>query len=660
MKYRFSGFLLDPARHRLLAADGQPVNLNSRVFDTLKFMVEHPGELLDKAALMQAVWPDTVVEENNLNQAVTALRKALGEKPGDHRFILTEPGRGYRFVAEVEVLEDPPVPEPAQPDAGIVLEPGSKLKSRRWGTPSAAVLVVGLSLIVAYMFYQPDSEERTSLLPSEPVTSVLVTPPPVPQSVAVLPFADMSPAGDQAYFADGIAEELLNELSRVDGLHVAGRTSSFSFRDKDQDLPAIGRQLNVAHILEGSVRKAGDRVRISVQLVKAADGYHVWSQSFDRSLEDIFAIQDEIAAAVADSLSVTLGVGGPDSLSRHTPSFESYDAVLEARALMRRSGRENYARAIELLEAVVRSEPDYAEAWNSLSEAYWSSANVFIAERAEEYLEKSNQAATRAVALAPEAVWSLRTLSGIHMQAQNWLEAERLLQEARSLTLGDPTTNEWIGWFLRTVGRPGDSIDYLRRAIEVEPLALSPCFQLAVSLQSHGETEAALRQIEHCESLVGDHSLLEGLALVLAMEIDDREMFGKYMDRLDSSPDTPQSAQDFSVIMRDLYDSPAAAREYLRGIYQEPAYQDPLSRAVISIYASFFGDPELALEMFWASYRQGTLLFDAVWREVYAPTRQLPGFKDLVREAGLVDYWRASGNWGEFCRPVGDDDFECR
>jgi adenylate cyclase len=204
------------------------------------------------------------------------------------------------------------------------------------------VIILGfpLALILSWAFeLTPEGlkRERQASAGEEVTGQAVVT----EQSVAVLPFVDMSPDKDQEYFSDGIAEELLNQLSKLRGLHVAGRTSSFSFKNKDDDLQQIAEKLHVAHILEGSVRKAGNRVRITAQLIKASDGYHLWSDTFDRDLVDIFAIQDETARAVAEALSIALGVGESDLGAGGTRNFDAYDAFLAARSLRYQEGRGN-------------------------------------------------------------------------------------------------------------------------------------------------------------------------------------------------------------------------------------------------------------------------------------------------------------------------------
>lgn len=483
--------------------------------------------------------------------------------------------------------------------------------------------------------------------------------PEVQASIAVLPFVDMSPNKDQEYFSDGIAEELLNQLTRLHGLHVAGRTSSFAFKNKNEDLRAIGEKLNVANILEGSVRKAGEQVRITVQLIKASDGYHLWSQTYDRDLNDIFAIQEETAKAVADALSVTLGVGDIDFGAGGTRNFEAYDARLEAQSLLLRQGTENVAHAIRLLEKAVSLDPAYADAWSLLSTAYGIAAALWISERAEEYLEKSVQAANRAREIAPEAVQSLRVSAGLYTRDRNWVDAERSLKKVLELAPADLINVLSYGSLLLALGRPEEAIQYARQAVKTDPLSLGPSSQLALAHEINGDIDTTLRELEHAKGLIGNHVLLNGTILVFAMEVGDRVLIDKYHDIIQHDPATPPMGRSFSRTIHELLDSPEAARTALHRAYEDPDFSNPLSHSVIATYAAYFRDDKLALKILNELDEAGVLSGDTVWRPVYKGVRRLPGFKELVKKRGLVDYWRSTGNWGKFCHPVGHADFEC-
>jgi len=386
--FEFAGFRLDTAQRRLYGPDGQPIPLAARAFDTLLYLLEHPGALLDKDRLMQAVWPNVIVAENNLNQAITQLRRALGEG-----HIVTIAGRGYQFVTPVtrlttaaspEAVLDSDFGEPVQ-GAGEtpppVTQPEQASTHPRPNKSTAALyglVVVLVALAAAYLYFNqheilvgPINNQEQAVTFSAPVIpdkSVTVVGAPL-QSVAVLAFADMSPDKDQEYFADGVSEEVLNQLSMIQDLFVVGRTSSFSFKDRNEDLRVIGDKLGVSHLLEGSVRKEGNRVRVSAQLVKAADGYHLWSQTYDRTLEDIFAVQEDISTGVAQALQVSLGLGEFTRLG-WTRNVTAYEEYLRGRSDYLKASPQSLPKAVEHYQRAIDIDPAFILARTSLVETF--------------------------------------------------------------------------------------------------------------------------------------------------------------------------------------------------------------------------------------------------------------------------------------------------
>ena len=245
--YRFGEFILETADRQLLRK-GNAVVLRPKAFETLLLLVSRHGHLVPKDDLLNGVWADTNVSEAVLTHCITEVRQALDDDPHKPRYLKTIPRIGYKFIAQVETIAAPA----GDPDAAA--------------TPGPAT------------------------------------------AIAVLPFANMSGDPENEYFCDGLSEELINGLTKIGALRVVAHSSSFAFKGRDADVREIGRQLHVGSIVEGSVRKAGDRLRISAQLINAADGYHTWCEQYDRQLQDVFAIQDEISAAILGQLKVDRGV----------------------------------------------------------------------------------------------------------------------------------------------------------------------------------------------------------------------------------------------------------------------------------------------------------------------------------------------------------------
>jgi TolB-like protein/DNA-binding winged helix-turn-helix (wHTH) protein/Flp pilus assembly protein TadD len=396
--YEFGGFQLDPVKRLLRRLDGTPVPLAPRVFDTLLYMVEHHESVIDKERIMEAVWPDSIVEENNLAQAIWKLRQVFGETPGSHSYIVTVPGRGYRFVAEVNkrngnMVSRVPADSTTTPtsiqgptEADQTAERDQlHRKARRGTSPSnwrifgaaiAAIIVVGL----AVLFFARDRSLLPSVrAPSSPARADAVSPVPAPiteKSIALLPFENRSEDKANAYFADGIEDEILTRLSNIADLKVISRTSTRQYQSKPANLREIAKQLGVANILEGSVQKVADQVRVNVQLINVQSDSHLWAETYDRKLTDIFGVESEIARGIAESLQAKLT--GHEELAlavRPTNNPEAYDAYLrglsfDARFHFSIGDADPGLKAVAFYERAVQLDPKFALAWARLSRAH--------------------------------------------------------------------------------------------------------------------------------------------------------------------------------------------------------------------------------------------------------------------------------------------------
>jgi serine/threonine-protein kinase len=358
---------------------------------------------------------------------------------------------------------------------------------------------VALAVVVATVFWigRGGDSSRVSGVHSQEAPTLLA-PAPASASIAVLPFVDMSPEGDQEYFADGLSEELLNVLAQIQDLKVAGRTSSFQFKDRTEDLRIIGEKLGVASILEGSVRKARDRVRITAQLVNVADGFHLWSQSYDRTLEDIFAVQDDIAASVAEALQVTLLGGRAGDSQRRSRNPGAYNLFLQGQHFYGLRSKNSLERAVVYFEKALALDPGYALAWVALARARGHQAGQAYVPFDDGY-RLAREAATRAIELDENLAEGWVELGAVRSGYDwDWAGAEVALGKARALAPDNPTVLLTASDLSATLGRSDQAIALLRRAVEIDPLSIRAHYRLGLRLMEAGhlqEAEATLQTV---------------------------------------------------------------------------------------------------------------------------------------------------------------------
>lgn len=453
------------------------------------------------------------------------------------------------------------------------------------------------------------------------------------QSIAVLPFVDMSPERDQEYLGDGIAEELLNELYRLDGLRVAGRTSSFAFKHTPQDLKTIGETLGVETILEGSVRKNGDRVRITAQLINAADGFHLWSDTYDRELADIFVIQEDISSAVAGALGVRLGVGGVnDFRGAGTRNLDAYEAYL----------RRNYERAVEL-------DPDYSAAWARLGVTTGATMWRNPPEQAPKIIERAMVYTERALALDPDSSTVHQQYATLIYATMDWLTAEDAFQKAIALSPRAADLTDYSNFLMRT-GRSREA-----RAIAAEAEAASS-IPLEVNrvrfdpIIATGDFDAARAYSARFTDWRRSFTML-----VIALNEGDPVAT---QQALTSMRGTNSASESYYRSAAELFDSPDRLLEHLHRTFDDEDAFWPNKYQDIAVLAAYLGQPEFALEVFSREARFTTVRFGTLWYPVMSEVRALPAFKQLVTELNLVDYWKQYG-WADHCAPAGDDDFTC-
>ncbi len=555
--YRFDRVEVRPAERALLI-DGARAELGSRAFDVLQALIKHRDRVVTKDELLDMVWPGLVVEENNLQAQVSTLRKLLGPKA-----IATIPGRGYQFsLAETALPESPATAIPSVVAPAINHNPQHV---ERGDHQQALVKSAPTTLT--------DAERAAVLGGTLPWPAARVS----AQSIAVLPFTNLTGDANDEYFADGLAEELLNVLAKIKGLRVAARTSAFSFKGKSDDIASIGQKLSVASVLEGSVRKSGSRMRVSVQLVKVDDGFQIWSETYDRTLDDIFAVQDDIAQSVVKGLRATLlGATGSSSPSNnsnnrqqvadeiahatqarsHNP--EAQRLVMQARFYALRRRPDDIERGIILCGQAIDLDRDYAGAYTNLSQAWLFAAFYsgpkslvgkhvmacfgharaaaetalrldatdpmphvvfsFIAWIGDHDVVTCMRELTTAHTLAPENAEVLRNMGHRHMSLGHFDDARKFLDKGIAL---DPLAimlrlNRLM--LARFMGHAREALQWGLAAVEIEPSSWFAQFDLGVAYCDMGDYANAVKCRALAEELRGDAATATALREEFALD----------------------------------------------------------------------------------------------------------------------------------------------
>ena len=517
----------------------------------------------------------------------------------------------------------------------------------------AALLATALG--AAFLGREPEQTVQADTAGEDVASTETTT---LEKSIAVLPFVNLSNDPEQEYFSDGLSEELLNKLAQVSDLQVAARTSSFSFKGRNEDMRVIAETLGVNFLLEGSVRSSGDQLRITAQLIQADSGFHLWSETYDRQLADIFAIQDEISLAVSTALQVTLGTG-TFALAGNTRNVEAYQHFLKATAYANGGGNSDEVlflqNAVDELVQAVTLAPDFARAWFLLYPVYGGQVFNAPQERVPELEKKQQEAYDTALALAPDMP-ELQLAAA----AQLTVRAEReraLLGILQTKTSSQAFATARYASFLADVGRIQEALPYAEQAVRLNPAAVAGYYLYGSLLLVQGRQEEAKRVLQRGQAVLngGQGGFLPVLGWKLAYAENGRQGWAeRLLAEIDpaSSNATEQWNRRYAgwLIAQD----PQQALEELRSYAMDPALPIVIKASFAGI-AAMLGNLDLAEEYL---NRYGIL---DPWDGRHSELRKREGFKTWVRNNGLLDYWRASGNWSDFCRPLPEteNDFEC-
>ncbi len=652
---------------RQVGAGGRRQTVEPRVMQALVALVRAEGSVVSRDRLIEHCWGGRLVGDDAINSCIAKVRglAALTTPPAFE--IETIPRVGYRLHGRSDRIAAPETHsaaerrtagEAARTLAGLENNPAATRRGHKFLIASSAVVVL-LALVIVFFVVAQRSHNSPlvlkTLAASEPGSQ-----PAGGITIAVLPFANLSGDPGQKFFSDGMTEEIDGALANVTGLRVIARSSAFQFENQNRDARAVARLIGASHIIEGSIRKDGARVRISVQLVRGSDGVNLWSQSYDRSMTDIFALQEAIASSIAEALRVPLGLQGRGRLvADRTSDIGSYEQYLRARALYR--GR-NIQEAIAVLEPAVARDPNYAPARSLLAMTYglvpvylmdeYRFASIEAGRKAiHAAVDKSIAEAHRALELNPQQAEAYVALALAEADYLNWAGAEDNFRHALRVNPDEADAMHLYGLMLADTGRAKDALASRQKLHELEPFVPIYNIMTAAFLQLNGRNEESIAILDSTPD-TGPTTYFRNIYLARAYAGS-----GKYAQAADAllamSPSVKrvsrQSVEAAAGLLRDL----AAGKKL--------PVKLPLLEGELGFVYAYSNEPGRVLD---AAERDVSLGFgdlaplDSPWLPAYAAVRRTDRFIAFVRNARLPDYWRKRG-WADRCHPRGSEIFVC-
>jgi TolB-like protein/DNA-binding winged helix-turn-helix (wHTH) protein/Flp pilus assembly protein TadD len=631
-RLRFGVFELD-LRAGELRKRGLRVRLQEQPFQVLTVLLEHPGEVVTREELQKKLWPaDTFVDfDHGLNKAVNKIREALGDSAESPRFVETVARRGYRFLAEVKVDDAAPVRSPElgteppstaeardRPDvAEKPAMPKPLLRSLAWKS-SVFVLLVLMASLAAWKLH---SWNRAS---------------PVIRSLAVLPFESLSSDASQDYFADGMTDELISDLGQISALRVISRTSVMAYKRARKPLPQIARELNVEAVVEGTVLRSGDRVRITAQLIEASADKHLWSQSYEGELRDTLALQNQVAGAIAEQIRINLSPQEQAALKNARVVIpEAYVSYLKGRYFWNKRTADGLQAALAYFNQAIEEDPKYAQAYSGLADTYallgdWQYAVM----TPKEALPKAKAAAIKALEL-DGALGEAHNSLAFCLDGFDWDfgSAGKEFRRAIELNPGYATAHHWYAWHLALMLQYDEALAEMRKAESLDPLSLvihADLAELLVLAHSYDESiQQSRKTIEMDPNFALAHNHL-GQAYLQKHMID--EAVAELQKAVQLSGGSPTCIANLARAYV-ASGKRSEAENLLSDLKKRSSPSHSLASEIAVIYVAL-GDTDQAITLLKKGYEErfnpGVLL-----RPGFDPLRSDPRFEDLVRRVGL-------------------------
>jgi len=621
------------------------LRLEPKVMNVLVCLAELSGEVVTHDQFAARVWRGRLVSDEVVSRCISLLRTGLGDDPREPRFIQTLPKIGYRLLIPVEPLlpaaqETSEAESVAAPVAEAPVVP--QRRTRRW--PVVLGVILGLLLAAASYIYVDRRSHQAARPASQP-------------TIAVLPFVNRSGNRDNEYFSDGLTDEIIDRLANIPGMRVVASTTSFALKNRNEDVRSIAKRLRVRYILEGSVRKEGDRVRITAQLVDAERGFHIWSKPFDTQLSGIFAVQDTIANGIVEELLPTIEARSGEAKEAAaqtakappTAVMSAYELLLRGRYHLKRREEAPIRRSIDLFKQAIALDPSFAEAYRELGRAY-AILPYYSYEDLDEMSDLAVQTIRTGTTHAPQLARTAQdVLAFVHTSRWEWVEAEQDFRQALMFSPKDSNVHQWYSQLLARVGKPEES---LREALDAHSYdVLSPVVndRLAVAYMWVNDDTRARRQFEIADELgLGPRAQPEAYIVLLLRQgeydkardilVDLQKFFARATEWIDP----------FIAAQRDPAGRPAARKALIKAARERGISLRYLFGAWV-----FLGDADSAMDVAFELLQDPTQ-FDVEFlfaRETVI-LRRHPRFGELIKALGLDRYWDQFG-WPATCARKG-------
>jgi DNA-binding winged helix-turn-helix (wHTH) protein/TolB-like protein/Tfp pilus assembly protein PilF len=648
--YEFGPFRLD-ARERLLLHEGETVQLTPKAFDMLLALVENSGHLLEKNELMQRLWPDSFVEEGSLAQNISLLRKALSENESQ-KFIETVPRRGYRFVASVRELEDdadligrehseatiavkaeqePKIPEKFAEEREVkeqkTLPASSRVSAIFRRKPKQAILAASfaLAIVVAALLYF-DNLSKPHQIADRTI-----------KSIAVLPFRSLGVDDGDEYLGIGIAETLTTRLSSLKLLTVRPTSAVLKYASAEKETVVAGRELEVDTVLEGSIRRLGERLRVTARLVSVPDGSVLWADKFDENFTDIFEVEDSISGKVTEALALKLSGEEQKRLTkRYTDNPEAYQLYLKGRYFWNKRTEDGFNRGIAQFKQAVEKDSNYALAYAGLADSYIGLTFYNFA-APNETMPKAKEAAMKALAIDNALAEAHASLAHVLMNYDwNWPEAEKEFKLSIELNADYATAHQWYGvHYLTATGRPEEALQEMKRALELEPTSLVMNSFMGAALFFAARYDEA---IEQCRRTIEMDPNFAVAHWYLGLAYEQKELFDDAIAEFQKATTLSGGSPLMQASLGHAFakaNRKHEATKILDELKELSKQRYVSSYEVAAIYVAL-GDNEQAFQLLERAYNEHSfhLVYLKAWPQ-FSVVRADPRFQDLVQRLGL-------------------------